>query len=116
MSKYSTEVISSKTNAVKKTNVFMDANEKYVSKVVLYAKDTSDGYLYVDATQKTAVNRADLLNLCMKGLVLVSYKGTLYIPVYFKDNTTDVTVTIATAINASTSAALELKSKESVEE
>lgn len=116
MSKYSTDVISSKTETTKKTNVFIDADEKYLNKVVLYAKDTSDGFLYVDATQKTAITRVDLLNLCMKGLVLVSYKGSYYAPIYFKDNTTDVTVTIATTVNASTSASLDLKSKEPVEE
>lgn len=92
--------------------IFADAEEKYLIKVVLYAKDTSDGYLYTDEKQTQNINRADLLNLCTKGLVLVSYKGAYYNPVYFKDNTTDVTVTIATTVNASTSASLDLKSKE----
>ena len=116
MSKYSTDVISGKVDVVKKTEVYPDASEKYLSKVVLYAKDTSDGFLYVDSEKTVAVTRADLLNLCMNGLVLVSYKGTYYAPIFFKDNTTDVAVTIATAISAGASAALELKSKELAEE
>ena len=94
--------------------IFNDAADKYVNKVVLYVKDTSDGFLYVDEGKTETVCRADLLNLCMKGLVLVSYKGAFYEPLFFKDNTTDVAVTIATAISASASAALELKSKEPV--
>ena len=92
--------------------LFIDANEKYLATVTLYAKDTSDGYLYVDEAKTTAINRETLLNLCKKGLVLISYKGSFYHPVYFKDSGTEVVVTIATAISASASAALELKSKE----
>ena len=94
------------------TNQFANSEEKFLKKVVLYAKDTSDGFLYTDEAKTKNINRVDLLNLCMKGLVLVSYKGTHYFPLFFKDNTTDVTLTIATAISASASAALELKSKE----
>lgn len=108
----STNVISSKTNAPKKECIFGNAADKYVNKVVLYVKDTSDGFLYVDSAKTQNINRADLLDLCMKGLVLISYKGAYYNPVYFKDNATDVTVTIATAVNASTSASLDVKSKE----
>lgn len=116
MSKFSTDVISGKVDLTKKTGIYHDANDKYLNKVVLYAKDTSDGFLYVDSAKTVNVNRADLLYLCMNGLVLVSYKGAYYAPLFFKDNTTDVAVTIATAISAGASAALELKSKEPVED
>lgn len=92
--------------------LFVDAEEKYLSKVVLYAKATSDGFLYTDAAATQNINRSDLLNLCMKGLVLVSYNGSFYAPIYFKDNTTDVSVTIATNVASSGSASLTLKSKE----
>lgn len=115
MSKYSTDVISGKVDVTKKTEVYHDANEKYLNKVVLYVKDTSDGFLYVDDAKTVNITRADLLNLCMNGLVLVSYKGEFYAPVSFKDNTTDVTVTIAT-VNSTAFAVLALKSKEPVEE
>lgn len=92
---------------------FIDANEKYVASVILYAKDTSDGYIYADAACTQTVDRATLLNLCMKGLVIVLYKSVYHTPVYFKDSAGTVTVTIATTIGASSSAILELKSKES---
>ena len=115
MSKFSTDVISGKVNVTPKTEVYNDAGEKYLNKVVLYAKDTSDGFIYADATCTANVSHDDLLNLCMKGLVVVLYKSVYHNPVYFKDATGTVTVTIATKISASDSAVLELKSKEPVE-
>lgn len=92
---------------------FIDANEKYVASVILYAKESSDGFIYADAACTQNVDRATLLNLCMKGLVIVLYKNVYHTPVYFKDSAGTVTVTIATTIGASSSAILELKSKES---
>lgn len=77
-------------------NIFHDANEKYLSTVVLYAKASGDTYLYEESTTKTTVNRETLLNLCMKGLVLISLDGTYYPIVSFKDSGSVVTVTVAT--------------------
>ena len=113
MSKFSTDVIYGKVEVTKFNEIYHDANEKYLNKVVLYAKDTSDGFLYIDSDKTVNVDRETLLNLCNKGLVLVSYKSELFAPVSFKDNTTDVTVTIAT-VSASAFAVLTLKSKEPV--
>ena len=96
-------------------NQFAKSEEKFLKKVVLYAKDTSDGYAYTDDAKTATITRADLLNLCMKGLVLVSYKNVFHTPVFFKDDGSTVTLTIATAISASASASLELKSKEPAE-
>lgn len=95
--------------------IFQDSEEKYLSNVILYAKDTSDGYVYADAEQTQTVNRETLLNLCMKGLVLVLYNGVYYKPAFFKDSSGTVTITIITNIGASDSASLELKSKEAEE-
>lgn len=99
---------------MKLNKIFQDAEEKYLASVVLYAKDSSDGFAYADAGHTTNVDRETLLNLCMKGLVLVLYKGVYHRPVYFKDSAGTVTMTIATTIGASNSAILELKSKEPV--
>lgn len=90
--------------------IFGDAKDKYVSNVVLYGH--SDNYLYLDEGHTEAVNRETLLDLCMKGLVLVSYSGSYYAPISFTDNTTDVSVVIATSIGASSSASVTLKSQE----
>lgn len=76
--------------------IYQDANEKYVCSVVLYAKTSGDTYLYEESTNKTTVDRATLLNLCMKGLVLISLDGTYYPVVSFKDSGSVVTVTVAT--------------------
>ena len=115
MSKFSTDVIYGKVDVTKFNEIYHDANEKYLNKVVLYAKDTSDGILYVDSAKTVAVTREVLLNLCNKGLVLVSYKSELFAPVSFKDNTTDVTITIAT-VSSSAFAVLTLKSQEPAED
>lgn len=92
--------------------IYQDANEKHISSVVLYAKSTSDGYIYADSACTKNVDHDTLLNLCMKGLVIVSYKDVYHVPVYFKDSAGTVTLTIATAVSASASASLDLKSKE----
>lgn len=91
---------------------FIGAEDLHVATVVLYAKDTSDGFIYADVKNTQTVDRATLLDLCLKGLVLVLYKGAYHRPVFFKDSGGTVTVTIATAIGASDSAKLELKTKE----
>lgn len=99
---------------MKLNTIHQDANEKYLSTVVLYAKDTSDGFMYADSACTVNVDRETLLNLCVKNLAVVLYKGVYHRPVYFKDSAGTVTVTIATKIAASDSAILELKSKETV--
>lgn len=99
---------------MKLNTIYHDANEKYLSSVILYAKDSSDGYVYADSGYTVNVDRETLLNLCMKNLVLVLHKGVYHRPVYFKDSAGTVTVTIATKIAASASEILELKSKEPV--
>lgn len=100
---------------MKLTKVYQDADEKYLSAVVLYAKDESDGFVYADSAHTVTVDRETLLGLCMKNLALVHYKGVYHRPVFFKDDNSTVTMTIATAVAAGASAALELKSKEPVQ-
>lgn len=97
---------------MKKT--FIDANEKYLANVILYAKKSSDGYAYTDAATTQTIDRETLLNLLMKGLVLVSYDTGFYTPVSFKDTGSEVSFVIATAIATSASTSLTLKSKEPV--
>lgn len=93
---------------------YIDAEEKYVASVVLYAKKSGDTYLYEDSAHTLTVDRATLLNLLMKGLVLVSYDTGFYTPVSFKDSGSEVTVVIATAIATGASTSVTLKSKEPV--
>ena len=97
---------------VKMDVIYADAEEKFVTNFILYGK-TGDNYLYTDAacTEANRVDKDVLMNICKKGL-LVSYDGTFYNPLMFKDNTANVAVTFATAISASASAATTLYSKE----
>ena len=75
---------------------FIDANEKYVASVMLYAKDSGDTYLYTDSGKTTTIGHDDLLNLCEKDLVLVNFGGSVYSPILYKDASSTVTITIAT--------------------
>ncbi len=95
------------------TVVYADAREKYVKNVILYGK-TADNYLYTDSkcTEVNKVDKDTLLNLCKKG-VIISYNSTCYMPLFFKEESGgSVSVTFATAVSASASAATTLYSKE----
>lgn len=95
------------------TVVYADAEEKYVKNVILYGK-TADNYLYTDSkcSEANKVDKDTLLNLCKKG-VIISYNSTYYMPLFFKvESGGSVSVTFATAVSASASAATTLYSKE----
>lgn len=94
------------------TVVYADAEEKYVKNVILYGK-TSDNYLYTDSdyTETNRVDKDTLLNLCKKGLI-IHYDDAHYMPLFFKEEAGSVSVTFATAVSASASAATTLYSKE----
>ena len=117
MSKFSTDVISGKVAVQKMDQRYGNAEEKYVKTVVLYGK-SGDSYLYSDvdsATAATEANRIDkdtLMDLLLKGVVVISYGGVFYAPLYFSESGGAVGVTFATAISASASAATTLYSEE----
>lgn len=95
------------------TVVYADAEEKYVKNVILYGK-VSDNYLYTDSkcSEANKVDKDTLLNLCKKG-VIINYNSTHYMPLFFKEESSgSVSVTFATAVSASDSAAITLYSKE----
>ena len=94
------------------TVVYADAEEKYVKNIILYGK-TSDNYLYTDSkcSEANKVDKGTLLNLCKKG-VIISYNSTYYMPLFFKEESGgSVSVTFATAVSASASAATTLYSR-----
>lgn len=95
------------------TVVYADAEEKYVKNVILHGK-TADNYLYTDSkcSEANKVDKDILLNLCKKG-VIINYNSTYYMPLFFKEESGgSVSVTFATAVSASASAATTLYSKE----
>ena len=95
---------------MKFTNNYADAEEKFVKSVVLYGK-ASDNYVYTDAAMTQKIDKATLMNLCLKG-VLVLYGGAYYAPISFKDNTTSVSLTIATNVASTGSASVTIYSEE----
>lgn len=101
---------------IKPEILYGDLKDKYVAKVVLYGH--TDTYLYYDEkhTAGNTVNHDELLDLCMKGLVLVATTSGFFNPYKFIDDQSTVTVSIASAIGASSSETLEYKSKERDEE
>lgn len=100
--------------------IYADSEEKYVKAIVLYSK-SGDNYLYMDAAAATAatadkrIDKNTLLEICKKGLI-VSYGDAFYAPISFKDDTSEsaTSVTIATVVNAASSASVTLYSKEYV--
>lgn len=91
------------------TKIYANSEEKFVKTVVLYGH--TDNYLYVDEGHKTKINKDDLLDLCMKGTT-IKYESAYYTPVFFKENSGAVEVTIATAISTGASTAVVLYSEE----
>lgn len=88
---------------------YANAEEKFAKSVVLMAH--TDNVLYMDAGHTMAVNHDDLMNLCMKGLLVVKKDSTYYRPIFFKENSGEIEVTIATAIGTGSSTSLVVKSK-----
>lgn len=78
------------------TTIYNDAGEQEIRSVVLYANDSK---LYVDEAHETEAAKADVLELCMKKMLLVFDTDTFYDVTSFKEGTvsygTDKTATIA---------------------
>lgn len=77
--------------------VYPNSEDVNVKSVILYGK-SADKYLYEDAekTVKDALDRETVLDLALKGLLIVHYEGVYYPVKSFKDNTTNASVNIAT--------------------
>lgn len=60
---------------MKKT--FIDANEKYLAAVELYADE--DGILYEDSDKTVGVVRDSLINWFMKGLIRIHYQTSIHL-------------------------------------
>lgn len=90
--------------------IFSDSEEKYLRSVVLYGH--SDNYLYSDEKHTLKIDKDTLFNLCIKGLVVVFMDNTYYKPVFFKENSGHVEVTIATNVSSGASTSKILYSEE----
>lgn len=77
------------------TTIFNDAGEQEIRSVVLYANENK---LYTDDKHEVAAAKGAVLELCMKGMLLVFDTDTYYTVTSFKDGTvsygTDKTATV----------------------
>lgn len=89
--------------------IYAQAEEKYLKTVVLNAH--SDNVLYLDSAHTIAVSHDELMNLCLKGSLVVKKDSVYYMPVSFQEKSGEIEVTIATAISTGASTSLVVKSK-----
>ena len=67
--------------------IYDDAKDKKVRSTLLYVT-TDDGYVYSDTAHTNKVNKTDLKEAFLKGLLVV-YNGAYYTIAKFYENTTD---------------------------
>lgn len=79
--------------------VFNDAGEQELRTVVLYGH--SDNFLYADEKHTKKAAAADVLNACMKDMLLVTADGkTFTAPIAFKRETNYMSVNVETGTAA----------------
>lgn len=91
--------------------IYADAEQKYVMNTLLYGH--TDNYVYMDEAHTQKVDKDTLHELLSKGSI-IHYESAYYTPVFWKENTGYLEVTIATAIATGASTAVVLKSSEGV--
>lgn len=74
---------------------YANADQKFLKTVTVYAKK-SDNFIYTDSGCTVKIDKDTMMELCAKGLAVVSYENAFYPVAAFKDNTTkkclDVTI------------------------
>lgn len=79
--------------------IFNDAGEQEIRTVVLYGH--TDNFLYADDKHSVKAAAADVLNACMKGMLLVTADGkTFTAPIAFKRETNYMSVNVETGTAA----------------
>lgn len=68
---------------MKMENIYAGSEEKYVKTVVVYA-DADDGHVFYDSAKSQKIDKADLLDLFLKGMV-INLSGEYLKPVSYKD-------------------------------
>ena len=84
--------------------IYADAEQKYVMNTLLYGH--TDNYVYMDEAHTQKIDKDTLHEILSKGAI-VHYESAYYTPVFWKENTGHLEVTIAPA-----SADVVLKSSE----
>lgn len=88
---------------MKLTTNYANADQKFLKTVIVYAKK-GDNYVYADSGCTVKIDKDTMTELCVKGLVVISYEKAFYPVAAFKDNTAkkclDVTIWDALATTA----------------
>ena len=94
------------------TTNYANADEKFIKSVIVYAKK-GQNYAYADSACTAKIAKDTLLNLCEKGLMIVSYEGAFYPVAAYKTDATKgcLDVTIYDVL-ATTAAAVTVHSSE----
>ena len=66
---------------------YANADQKFLKTVTVYAKK-SDNFIYADSGCTVKIDKDTMMELCTKGLAVVSYEKAFYPVAAFKDNTT----------------------------
>lgn len=74
---------------------YANSDQKFLKTVIVYAKK-SDNFIYADPGCTVKIDKDTMMELCVKGLAVVSYEKAFYPVAAFKANTTkkclDVTI------------------------
>lgn len=89
--------------------IYADAEQKYVMNTLLYGH--TDNYVYTDEAHTQKIDKDTLHEILSKGAIIY-YGSAYYTPVFWKETSGQLEVTIATAIAAGASTAVVLKSSE----
>lgn len=73
--------------------IYPDADEKMTRKIVAYAT-ADDGYLFADAQGTLKLDKDQVLNWFLKGLV-ICMSGEYFIPIAYKEDSGAAMVTVA---------------------
>lgn len=92
--------------------IYADAEQKYVMNTLLYGH--TDEYVYLDSAHTQKIDKDTLHEILSKGAI-IHYESAYYTPVFWKENSGHLDVTIATAIATGASTAVVLKSSEAEE-
>lgn len=72
---------------------YANSEEKYLKSVVIYA-DADDGHLFSDSAKSVKLTKDEVMNLFMKGMMVIAYSDEYYHPAHLKLDSGAALVTV----------------------